>query len=72
MASTSLILARNLLPNPSPLLAPLTNPAISTISTEVGIIFSGLTNSASLFSLSSGTLITPILGSIVQKGKLAA
>ena len=30
MASTSLICERNLLPKPSPLEAPLTNPAIST------------------------------------------
>ena len=72
MASVSLMLAKNLFPNPSPLLAPFTNPAISTISTVVGIILFGFTNSANLFSLSSGTVITPILGSMVQKGKLAA
>ena len=35
--------AKNLFPNPSPLLAPFTNPAISTISTVAGINFSGLT-----------------------------
>jgi len=72
MASVSRILARNLFPNPSPLLAPFTKPAISTISTVVGIIFCGCTNSASLFNLLSGTVITPTLGSMVQKGKFAA
>ena len=33
------MLAKNLLPNPSPLLAPLTNPAISTISTVADNVF---------------------------------
>ena len=59
------------MPSPSPLLAPLTKPAISTISTVAGIVFSGLTKVASVVSRSSGTLTTPILGSMVQKGKLA-
>ena len=68
----SRILARNLFPNPSPLLAPFTSPAISTISTVVGTIRWGCTNSASAFRRSSGTVITPTLGSIVQKGKFAA
>ena len=36
IASTSRILARNLLPSPSPLLAPRTSPAMSTISIWVG------------------------------------
>ena len=72
MASVSLILARNLFPRPSPLLAPFTNPAISTISTVVGKILLGFTSSASLVNLSSGTVITPTLGSMVQKGKFAA
>ena len=38
MALTSLIFAKNLFPNPSPLLAPFTKPAISTISNCVGTI----------------------------------
>ena len=72
IASVSRMLARNLLPNPSPLLAPFTNPAISTISTVVGTIRCGCTSSANLFRRSSGTVITPTFGSIVQKGKFAA
>ena len=72
IASVSRILARNLFPSPSPLLAPFTSPAISTISTVVGTIRWGCTNSASAFRRSSGTVITPTLGSIVQKGKFAA
>jgi hypothetical protein len=71
IASVSRMLARNLLPNPSPLLAPFTKPAISTISTVVGTTLWGFTSLSSSVSLSSGTVITPILGSIVQKGKLA-
>ena len=39
-ASTSLRLDKNLFPNPSPLLAPLTRPAISANSIVVGTIFS--------------------------------
>ena len=62
---------KNLFPNPSPLLAPLTNPAISTISTELGTTLSGDTISTSLFNLSSGILTKPIFGSIVQNGKFA-
>ena len=63
---------RNLLPRPSPLEAPFTSPAISTISHVAGTILPGCTISAHLVSLSSGTVITPTLGSIVQKGKFAA
>ena len=40
--------------------------------TVVGTIRWGWTNSASAFRRSSGTVITPTLGSIVQKGKFAA
>ena len=40
--SHSLIFARNLLPKPSPLLAPLTSPAISTYSTVVATMFCDL------------------------------
>ena len=68
MASTLRILARNWLPSPSPLLAPLTSPAISTSSTVVGITFCGLTNSSSLSRRLSGTVMVPWLGSIVQNG----
>src|SRR5690554_3116921 len=71
MASVSLMFAKNLFPNPSPLLAPFTRPAMSTISIVVGSTRSGLTNSASLFNRSSGTVMVPMLGSIVQKGKFA-
>src|SRR5690606_36349861 len=56
----------------SPLLAPFTSPAMSTISTVVGTTRCGFTNSSSLFSLSSGTVMTPMFGSMVQNGKLAA
>ena len=44
---------------------------MSTISTVVGITFSGLTKFSSISSLESGTVIVPIFGSIVQNGKLA-
>ena len=63
--------AKNLFPRPSPLLAPFTKPAISTISTVVGITLSGFTMFDKASNLSSGTEIIPTLGSIVQKGKLA-
>ncbi len=72
MASVSRMLPRNLLPNPSPFEAPFTRPAMSTISMVVGITFLGLSISASFMRRSSGTVITPTLGSMVQKGKLAA
>ena len=44
---------------------------MSTISQVAGTIRPGCTISASLFSRSSGTVITPKFGSIVQKGKFA-
>ena len=68
MASTSLIFCKNWLPKPSPLLAPLTKPAISTNSIAVGMMFSVLHNFARIGKRSSGTSTTPILGSIVQNG----
>ncbi|MCY1250612.1 hypothetical protein D9M72_642680 [compost metagenome] len=68
MASVSRILARNWLPRPSPLDAPATRPAMSTNSTVAGRMRSGLTISARLLSLGSGTSTTPTLGSIVQNG----
>src|ERR1700712_845961 len=72
MALVERMLAKNWLPKPSPLLAPLTRPAISTISITLGTTFLGLTISVSLVRRSSGTVITPTFGSIVQKGKFAA
>ena len=44
---------------------------MSTISTVAGITFSGFTKLSSFFKRESGTFTTPILGSIVQKGKFA-
>ena len=72
IASTSRMLARNLLPRPSPWLAPFTRPAISTNSTRVGTSSFELEMAESLAKRGSGTATTPTLGSIVQKGKLAA
>ncbi len=71
-ASTPRIWERNLLPNPSPLLAPSTNHAISTNSTVAGIIFAPFTVARIFSSRSSATLTMPTFGSIVQKGKFAA
>jgi hypothetical protein len=72
MALVERILPKNWLPRPSPLLAPLTRPAISTISIVFGTMALGFTISVSLTSRSSGTVITPTFGSMVQNGKLAA
>ena len=44
---------------------------MSTISTVVGTMRCGLMISANWFKRSSGTVMTPTLGSIVQNGKLA-
>ena len=60
------------MPRPSPLLAPLTSPAISVKENEVGTILRGLTISTILSNRLSFTSTTPTLGSIVAKGKLAA
>jgi len=68
IASTSLMCDKNLFPNPSPLLAPFTNPAISTNSTIAFVILAGLYILARLSILSSGTATTPTFGSIVQNG----
>src|SRR5690625_1153331 len=65
------MLAKNWFPNPSPLLAPLTKPAISTISTVAGKTRSGSTISSSFNKRGSGTFTIPMLGSIVQNGKFA-
>ena len=72
IASTSLICARNLFPKPSPLEAPLTRPAISTNVILALTFFFELDSLYKTSSLWSGTSTIPILGSIVQKGKLAA
>ena len=72
MASVCRMFPRNWLPSPSPFDAPLTSPAMSTISTVAGTMRPGWTISASLVSRSSGTVMTPTLGSMVQNGKLAA
>ena len=68
MASTSLICDRNLLPSPSPLDDPFTNPAISVNSNVAGIVFLGLYKSLKNFTRSSGTVTIPTFGSIVAKG----
>ena len=68
MASVSRMLAKNLLPKPSPFDAPATKPAISTNSTVAGCTFSGLTISISACMRVSGTSTMPVFGSIVQKG----
>ena len=68
IASVSLICDKNLFPNPSPLLAPFTRPAMSTNSITACVVFSGLYISVNLSSLSSGTATTPTFGSIVQNG----
>ena len=72
IALVARIFAKNWLPRPSPLLAPFTRPAMSTISITFGTTFLGSTISTSLVKRSSGTVITPTLGSMVQKGKFAA
>lgn len=66
------MLARNWFPSPSPLLAPFTRPAMSTNSTEVGIIVLELVMLLSTCRRGSGTATLPTFGSIVQNGKLAA
>ena len=63
---------RNLFPNPSPFDAPFTKPAISTNEIVVLIIFFDFDILAKFSSLISGTLTTPIFGSIVQNGKFSA
>ena len=72
IASTSLICERNLFPKPSPLDAPLTNPAISTNEIVVLITFFDAYTLAKFSNLLSGTSTMPMFGSIVQNGKFAA
>ena len=64
--------AAHLLPRPSPLLAPLTRPAMSTNSTVVGTVAAELLSWLKTARRSSGTATTPTLGSMVQNGKFAA
>ena len=66
------MLARNLLPRPSPLDAPLTRPAISTMVIAALIVFADFEIVDIMFNLSSGTATNPTFGSIVQKGKFSA
>ena len=68
MASTSLIWDKNLLPSPSPFEAPLTRPAISVNSKDVGTVLFGTYNSSRKVNLESGTVTTPTLGSMVANG----
>lgn len=58
--------------NTSPWLAPFTRPAISTNSMDAGTVRWDLLRSERTFKRESGTATMPTLGSIVQKGKLAA
>ena len=71
-ASHSLIFAKNLLPKPSPFEAPFTKPAISINVILVGIVSLDTEIFESSKSLWSGTVTSPIFGSIVQNGKFAA
>ncbi len=68
IASASRMLARNWLPRPSPSLAPLTMPAMSTKDTVAGTIRSDPKTSASFSSRGSGSGTTPTFGSIVANG----
>lgn len=68
IASASRMLARNLLPSPSPSDAPRTMPAMSTKLTVAGRILAEPKISASRSSRSSGSGTTPTLGSIVANG----
>ena len=68
IASHCRMFAKNLLPKPSPLEAPATNPAISTNVTVAGRIFSEPYNFAKTSNRSSGTGTIPVFGSIVAKG----
>jgi hypothetical protein len=50
------------------LLAPRTRPAMSTNSSDVGMIFADLPMPARVVSRSSGTATRPTFGSMVQNG----
>src|ERR1051326_5967922 len=64
--------ARNWLPSPSPLDAPRTNPAMSRKPILVGTTDFGFSIAAMASSRGSGTATSPVLGSMVEKGKFAA
>ena len=68
IASASRMLARNLLPRPSPSEAPRTMPAMSTNDTVAGRMRSELKISASRSRRASGSGTTPTFGSIVANG----
>src|SRR5262245_40637642 len=68
MASTSRAWARNWLPRPSPLEAPLTRPAISTKVSRVGLILADFASFASTSRRGSGTITSPTFGSMVLNG----
>ena len=68
IASTCRMFSKNLFPSPSPLLAPLTIPAISVNSKVVWIILAAGISSSMRANRSSGTSTIPTLGSIVAKG----
>ena len=68
IASASRMLARNALPMPSPVLAPLTMPAMSTKLTVAGTIWAEWNSSDSFASRASGTPTTPTFGSMVANG----
>ena len=68
MAWHSRIAPRNLLPRPSPLLAPWTSPAMSTNSTVAGTTLSVSYILARTSRRSSGTGTMPTFGSMVAKG----
>lgn len=68
IASDSRMFARNLLPRPSPSLAPRTMPAMSTKSTVAGRIFCEPKIFARASRRRSGTPTTPTFGSIVANG----
>ena len=68
IASTSRMWLRNLFPSPSPSLAPLTIPAMSTSRSAAWINFLGTMYLLIRSRRPSGTLTTPSFGSIVQNG----
>ena len=68
MASTSRMWVRNLLPRPSPWLAPLTSPAMSTNSIAAGMTTPVLAIFCRTASRASGTVTMPTFGSMVQNG----
>ena len=68
IASLSRMLARNLLPSPSPSEAPRTIPAMSTNDTVAGSCLAEPKMSASVPRRGSGTPTTPTFGSMVANG----